>query len=394
MKLSEWEREHRLHGLRTANLVKACYQAKCKNGQLTPEKIHALCQLTWWGIHWQKTKLPALWTLWGKRSELPYLDSPSELKEYSFPPSILTLAALDTGIVNFYRVYRNSSLKWIRRNFRSLAPLVHKAAQLRDDDEARELAEAVDELPHIPKPSRKPGKMSPTSLLTPLFCCLDPRSKFPLVNKNENVVSLHRKLGITSFSLLDQFNTLVRLIGQYGIRDAFMLDAVSKRLSKKALPKAEDSIVALEKKADRALDQKDDADVSVIVSTRSRKAVRLHNSMTNRLTRLCNRARLKIYEGVEPYRYDALVKNYDGNGKDLLIEAKNSTSRSQLRLAVGQLLDYRRGLRRRAVTDLAVLLPEKPSRDSLSFLADVGVHVLWFTDEKLTTIAGNVDLEL
>jgi hypothetical protein len=394
LKLTEEEREHRLHGFRTANLVKACYEAKCRDNQLTPEKMHALCQLTWWGIHWQSTKLPALWTLWGKRGKPPYTDDAHELKSSGFPPSILKLAASETGIVNFYRVYRNSSLKWIRKNFRSLAPLVHKAAHLRDDDEARELAEAVDELPRIPKPSRKPGKMSPASLLTPLFGCLDPRSKFPLVNKNENVVSLLRKLGITSFSLLDQFNTLLRLIGQYGIRDAFMLDAVSKRLSRKALHKADDSIASLEKKADRTLDQKDDADVSVIIRTRSRKAVRLHNSMTNRLTRLCNRAHLRIYEGVEPYRYDALVKNYDGSGKDLLIEAKNSSHRSQLRLAVGQLLDYRRGLRRRAVTDLAVLLPEKPSRDSFSFLADVGVHVLWFTDGKLTTIEGNIEFEL
>ena len=176
--------------------------------------------------------------------------------------------------------------------------------------------------------------------------------------------------------------------------DAFMLDAVTWSLSRKALHKADDYIASLEKKADRTLDQKDDADVSVIIRTRSRKSVRLHNSMTNRLTRLCKRAHLKIYEGVEPYRYDALVKNYDGNGKDLLIEAKNSSHRSQLRLAVGQLLDYRRGLRRRAVTDLAILIPERPNRDLMSFLSDVGINFLWFTDDKLTAIKGNVGFEL
>ena len=140
--MTESERKHYLHCIRTANLVKSCYQAKCQDGLLTPVKLHALCQLTWWGIHWQSTKLPALWTLWGKRGEKPYIEDANELRAYGFPPSIVKHAALETGIVNFYRVYRNSSLKWIRKNFRSLVPLVHKAAQLHDDDEARELAEA------------------------------------------------------------------------------------------------------------------------------------------------------------------------------------------------------------------------------------------------------------
>lgn len=392
--MTEPERKHHLRCIRTANLVKACYRAQCQGEQFTPEKLHALCQLTWWGIHWQSTKLPALWKLWGKREEIPYIEDTDKLRAYGFPPSIVKYTTSETGIVNFYRVYRNSSLKWIRKNFRSLAPLVHKAAQLHDDDEARELAEAIDLLSRIPKPRSKRGKISPTSLLTPLFGCLDPRSKFPLVNKNKNVVNLHRKLGIYSFSFFDQFNTLLRLIGQFGIKDAFILDALSYRLSKKALPSNDDYVTAVTKRADRTLVEKDDADVSVIINTRSKKAIRLHNSMTNHLTRLCNRANLMIYEGVEPYRYDALVKNYDGNGKDLLLEVKNSSHRSQLRLAVGQLLDYRRGLRRRAVTDLAVLLPEKPSRDSMSFLSDVGIHVLWFTNGKLTAIKGNIGLEL
>lgn len=394
MKLSYWEREHYKKELCTSTLVKACYRETCQNGRLTPEKLYALCQLTWSIINWQTTKLGALWTLWRKKGEPPYVDQPRDLKSYGLPPSILKLATPDTGIVNFYRAYRNSSYKWIRKHFHSIAPLIHQAANLKDDDQARQLAEAVDELPRIPKPSGQSGKVSPSSLLTPLFGCLDPRLRFPLVNKNENVVKLHRKLGITKFSLSDQFDTLIRLIGQYGIRDALMLDVASKRLAKKILPKAKDSFAALEKKPDRTLDQKDDADVSVIVRNRSRKAIRLHNSMTNRLTRLCKRAHLRIFEGAEPYRYDALVRNYDGSDKDLLIEVKNSSHRSQLRLAVGQLLDYRRGLRRRAVTDLAVLLPDKPSRDSLSFLTDVGVHVLWFADKNLKMIKGNVHLDL
>ncbi|MDI6767130.1 MAG: hypothetical protein QME52_09940 [Bacteroidota bacterium] len=334
--------------------------------------------------------MPALWALWEIGDDPPYLEKPIDLRTYGIPSSILKLAAPQTGFVNFYRAYRNSSYNWITSHFESIAPLIHKSASLKSDHEARELAEAIDELPKIPKPKRRLGRVPAANLLTPLLGCLDPRLRFPLVNKADHVVRLHRKLGITSFSLPDKFNTLVRLIGQYGIRDALMLDVVSNRLVRKALPKVQDSNIGFEKNPDRALDQKDDDDITVIVRNRSRKAVRLHNSMTNQLTRLCKRAHHVILEGVEPFRYDALVKNYDHQGRDLLIEAKSSSHRSQLRLAVGQLLDYRRALPRRAATDLAVLLPNKPSRDSLSFLADVGIHALWFSNNTLRSVEGDL----
>ena len=44
-------------------------------------------------------------------------------------------------------------------------------------------------------------------------------------------------------------------------------------------------------------------------------------------------------------RFDVLIADYDGNGRDLLIEAKPDPDRGSLRVAVGQLFDYRRFLR-------------------------------------------------
>ncbi len=393
MKLVQWEREHYRREMNTARLVKACYKSRCQGNLLTPEKIHSLCQLTWWVIHWRSTKLPALWRLWAKRGELPTVKEPDELTAYGFPRSILACAEPATGIVNLYRAYRNSSLKWIEKNYETIGPLVHKAANLRNDREAEELANAIDKLPGIPKPKSKSGRLSPSSLLTPLFACLDPRFRFPLVAKYEEVLKLHRKLGIATRSLSEQIHALVPLIGQYGIKDVFMLDVVSGRLAERALPKPKDSIGVRERQSDRELDEKDDNDISILIRTQTIKARRLHNAMTNRLTRFCTHAGLKIYEGTGQYRYDALVKNYDSNN-DLLIEAKSSLNRAQLRLAVGQLFDYRRGLPKRAVTDLAVLLPKKPNKDSFSYLADVGVHVLWYTNRKLSSIKGTAGLGL
>jgi hypothetical protein len=58
----------------------------------------------------------------------------------------------------------------------------------------------------------------------------------------------------------------------------------------------------------------------------------------------------------------------------LLIEAKSSASRQDVRMAIGQLLDYRRHLAPKA--KLAVLVPERPSDDLLTLLGSLGIDAL------------------
>ena len=62
--------------------------------------------------------------------------------------------------------------------------------------------------------------------------------------------------------------------------------------------------------------------------------------------------------------------------------------RCVLRVAVGQLLDYRRGVERPDAADLAVLLPQKPDDDALGFLRSVGVEAFWFEELSLERIEG------
>jgi hypothetical protein len=61
-----------------------------------------------------------------------------------------------------------------------------------------------------------------------------------------------------------------------------------------------------------------------------------------------------------------------------LIEAKSSISREHIRMAVGQLLDYAHRMRRkfRRVYH-AILLPERPYRDIVTWLKSVNVWVIW-----------------
>jgi hypothetical protein len=58
-----------------------------------------------------------------------------------------------------------------------------------------------------------------------------------------------------------------------------------------------------------------------------------------------------------------------------LIEAKSSDARESLRMAIGQLYDYRRF--HQPPVNLAVLLPVQPGPDGLSLLQSAGIEAIW-----------------
>jgi hypothetical protein len=60
--------------------------------------------------------------------------------------------------------------------------------------------------------------------------------------------------------------------------------------------------------------------------------------------------------------------------ENLLIEAKSSASRQDVRMAIGQLFDYRRHVARKA--GLALLLPERPSEDLLELARGLKIMVI------------------
>ena len=77
----------------------------------------------------------------------------------------------------------------------------------------------------------------------------------------------------------------------------------------------------------------------------------------------------------------------DGSGRTLrndiydknlqaLIEAKGSTDRDSIRMALGQVLDYRRAC---APTWCGVLLPSKPDQDLIDLLARSQIATIWET---------------
>src|SRR5581483_969628 len=77
----------------------------------------------------------------------------------------------------------------------------------------------------------------------------------------------------------------------------------------------------------------------------------------------------------KPIFTDAYVKDLN-----ILVEAKGSIDRNSIRMAIGQLLDYRRFIEETAVK-CAVLLPELPRQDLLDLLAYAGV-LIYFPEKQ------------
>jgi hypothetical protein len=74
---------------------------------------------------------------------------------------------------------------------------------------------------------------------------------------------------------------------------------------------------------------------------------------------------------------ERLVADAYDKTSDQLIEAKASATRDEIRMAIGQLLDYRRHLASNA--KLAVLVPERPSDDLVALVKSIGARVIYET---------------
>lgn len=64
---------------------------------------------------------------------------------------------------------------------------------------------------------------------------------------------------------------------------------------------------------------------------------------------------------------------------NLLVEAKGATTRAAIRMAIGQLADYRRFLDE---PRCAILVPEKPSQDILELAAVEKIVVVWPSENR------------
>lgn len=373
---------------RTNALVRSCYQYLSNGVRLNDKTIHALCELTWItkgsvqddSGHISSVKMRALSTVFNQdyqQWDLEKIAQDVESKWHLGRAETIRLITQHTGFTNFYNVYRNSSLGWIRRNIKSIKTVVAQAYGLNSDNDGALIAEKIEALSGIPSPDGN-RSIKPEYLLTPLCFCLDSRIRFPIINGNAHVTALLREFNVFNKGLGDKYSALVALIGKEKVKDAADVDqlrtwkaadlAASKKQFKLAIPKSKN------------LALKDVEDYEVLKRNLNVKARRVHNELTNQLLNAFNN---KIVEGSDPQcKYDALVKNYDGIF-DLLIEVKSSVEVSDVRMAIGQLLDYHRQLDNRVSVYKAVLLPKEPAQSVKDLLKYADIGLLWFKDKKL-----------
>jgi hypothetical protein len=199
-------------------------------------------------------------------------------------------------------------------------------------------------------------------------------------------------LHLTNRGLREQVEGLMGLIGKFGLVDAFSVDTMTEDqikvivASRREAPKpptaapptqGEVAPLAILDEAERQAVQK-----SATTTYRNR-----HRKMIRRLGELFHG--FTLGQGAGPdCRYDALITDYNRNGRDLLVEVKPDRDKGSIRIAIGQLLDYRRFVPNQAATDLAILTISPPTQSHIELMLDLRITALWFGDEGCCAISG------
>ena len=337
----------------------------------------------------RKVTLPALRSLTGKAiPACDFTNLSAHLAKAKVAAAIVDAANNRIGFVNFYNAYRNSCRNWLRPRTKEIYEIFNRAYALKNDETAKAIYAQIADLGGV---GGGRGDLPPENLLTPVIACLDPRKRCPVINGRDEVQDKLKAIGVEKYDLPDQFGALVNLIHQGGITDAFMLDIITPEQLADVPRSTKSKKIHVKLSAkERQLEEKDENDVEVLRKASLSSYVKVHNSMTNRLRSCCKSSGKEVHDWyTRDCCFDALIKNYDGEGRDLLIEAKSSTDVAFCRMAVGQLLDYRRLLPGSVTTDLAILLPEAPGKHVRDFLGNTGIKALWFIGDKIVDSSGS-----
>lgn len=387
---------------RTNRLVRTAADYVFRYKAVSPNQLYGLCKLTWItrnfddqdAAYIRSTKIPALAEVFTKNYSKASLGAvAADIAKTLGNESAGELVRNHSGFTNFYGPYRNSARKWVASHFSSLLPLFKAAYSQKTDDDGLELIKSIAKLPHIPRRGAKGRLMRPEYLLTPAFFALDPRLRFPLINGNEGVQALLKKLNVQKGSLQAQYESMLTVYEVEGINDAADLDQVGSHLPDfVSAPGKQPTKTLLAKKAtggEHEVPLKDERDIERLQQALTSTSRRLHNKLTNRLREL-----LSDYTLLEGSRadamFDVLVNGYDGT-HNLLIEAKSSIEAVHIRMAVGQLFDYWYRLNGATDPHLAVLLPEKPDDGVLHMLDWLNIGVLWLAGDRLETCSKWLD---
>lgn len=380
----------------TAELLQAVVSAR-RSKSLSGDDIWHLLRLTWYTRsadrrYWSTLKIPALCHLFPQNKSVRRPSKGAKLQEVldgiSLPRRVAEAAAKDTGNIGLYKAYWNSSKTWCKDHVAELRGIIREAAHLHANDRSRwALAAKIDALPKVPNPSGTRHK-NPGDILTPLVAFLDPHCRFPMINQRKEVQALLRKWRLHGRNLNEQVRGMTPVIGRFGISDAFMLDVLAGEL-KKIAPRLNIPIAVnvVAPSPGSALPDFDTSEREYLRKAATIRYRQRHNKMMERLKQILTRFRLT--QGTNPdCRWDLLVERYEQTGRDLLLELKPDPEKAAVRIAIGQLFDYRRFVNHPAVTDVAVLTIGAPNKLYRQLLIELNVSCIWFKDERCHALDG------
>lgn len=380
----------------TNHLVRAVAGYVLGRPKYTPDQLYGLCKLTWitdsfsgdGAAYIRSTKIPALGDAFARDfSDRSLEQIAAEISQIMESEAVKPLILRHTGFTNLYKAYRNTARPWIHSNFKKLAPLFEAAYTLQTDEDGSLIIRGIEALAGIPKARHEEQVMRPEYLLTPAFVSLDQRLRFPLINGNDGVRKLLRSLNVKGAPLHAQYQSMIALYGVGGITDSADLDQIGRDLPDFLAPNGTvptKQLLRQKPTNGNALPLKDEDDIVSLQGARELVQRRLHNTMTNTLCALLSGHTL-LEGGNKSAMFDAMVKDYNGDGDDLLIEVKSSTEDAHIRMAIGQLYAYSHQLKPTNDLRLAVLLPHEPAQHLKELLDWLDIGAMWLTPEALAT---------
>lgn len=379
----------------TARLIRVIAEHTVIRNRPTPDQLYGLCKLTWITSSFdgdnpayvRSTKIPGLGD--ALRGDFGNLDLPgvaAEVARLLGTPQSRSMVLKHTGFTDLYKAYRNVARVWVADNAARLRLMFRAAYNLQSDEQGLQLARQIQQLPRIRLAAGSTRAMRPEYLLTPIFACLDPRGRFPLINGNKGVQHVLSQLRVKTAPLERQYQTMLTMYGQGGVRDWADLDHVGRSGDLQYLIHLKGraptmKTLGMQSLVDTRLALKDASDLEAIHKARATSMIRLHNHMTNRLKAFWEPS-YQLREGLRnEVMFDVLIRNFDARGRDLLIEVKSIADEPNVRMAIGQLDAYTYALGLKRDQPRAVLLPCKPEQHIIELLQWREVGLLWFDGE-------------
>ena len=320
---------------------------------------------------WRNQKIADYLAVRYRSDEQLALELSSRFKSLT-PLKCRVLLREPTGMTHYYNAFRPSTLKFVKRHSVEIAAAFSQLSKKSKDAYKKVYAVAarIESLGQISGAGRH---ISPFNGLTPTLCCLDPQRKLPIMNERTRRLLRCIEMDANAEGVV----TLSKLIGPlYDIRNSFELDAYS--FSEK-FPKPESMPKRLASDASFSdVGLKSEIDSTAQLAAKKTVIRKLHNKLINQLSSYIKWRQKTLKQS----KFDALVLGWK-KGRDLLIEAKTASEgpagRSQVRQAIGQLYDYRFTYMATKLVDLALPLPNNPTRMSRTYFT---ISVLRFFGSK------------